>query len=65
MFCIWTLACALAPNWAAFLVFRFFVGVFASAPLALVSGILADIYADPQSRGRAMALFMVVSRVVT
>ncbi|CAN8104551.1 unnamed protein product [Discula destructiva] len=58
MFCLWTLACALAPSWPAFLVFRLFVGIFASAPIAVVTGIVADIYPSPQSRGRAMAAFM-------
>lgn len=62
MFMIWTLACAVAPNWSAFLIFRFFTGSFASAPNALVAGILSDIYGDPRSRGRAMAWFMAVSR---
>lgn len=60
MFCIWTLASALSPNWPAFLVFRFFVGVFASSPIAIVSGIMADIYFTPEARGRAMAAFMAV-----
>lgn len=58
MFCIWTMACALAPNWPAFLIFRFFVGVFASAPIAIVAGIMADIYGEHRTRGRAMAAFM-------
>lgn len=61
MFCIWTLACALAPNWPAFLVFRLLVGVFASAPIALVAGIVADIYGEYRTRGRAMASFFAVS----
>ncbi|KAK2610202.1 hypothetical protein N8I77_003652 [Diaporthe amygdali] len=58
MFCTWTLACALAPNWPAFLVFRLFVGTFASAPIAIVAGIMADIYGEHRTRGRAMAVFM-------
>lgn len=61
MYVIWTLACALAPNWPAMLVFRFFVGACASAPIAVVSGILADLFNDPVTRGRAMACFMAVS----
>lgn len=61
MFMIWTMACALAPNWPAMLVFRFFVGTFASAPIAVVTGQLADIFNSPVTRGRAMAWFMVVS----
>lgn len=60
LFTLWTLACALAPNWPAFLVFRLFVGIFASAPIAVVTGIMADIYPRPEARGRAMAAFMAV-----
>lgn len=62
MFCIWTMACGLAPTWAAFLVFRLFVGIFASGPIAIVTGILADIYNGHRARGRAMAAFMAVRR---
>ena len=61
MFFMWTLACALAPNWPAFLVFRLLVGVFASAPIALVTGIMADIYKEHRTRGRAMASYFAVS----
>ncbi|KAG6357721.1 hypothetical protein INS49_013600 [Diaporthe citri] len=61
VFCIWTLACALAPNWPAFLVFRLLVGVFASAPIALVTGIMADVYGEHRTRGRAMASYFAVS----
>jgi len=59
-FSLFTMACALAPNWPALLVFRLFCGVFASAPIAIVAGILADIYGEPRTRGRAFAVFMVV-----
>ncbi|KAL7624155.1 hypothetical protein AAE478_005712 [Parahypoxylon ruwenzoriense] len=58
MLTVWTLACALAPNWPAMLLFRFFVGICASAPIAIVTGILADIFNDSVTRGRAMAWFM-------
>ncbi|KAI0019767.1 major facilitator superfamily transporter [Xylariomycetidae sp. FL0641] len=61
LYMIWTMACALAPNWPALLVFRLFCGVFASAPIAVVTGIFADIYNDPVKRGRAMAYFMVTT----
>ncbi|OBR06774.1 Major facilitator superfamily transporter [Colletotrichum higginsianum IMI 349063] len=61
MFTIWTMACALAPNWPAFLIFRFLTGVFASSPIAIVAGILADIYGNTESRGRAMTAFMVTT----
>lgn len=54
------MACALAKNWPALLIFRLFAGIFASAPIAVAPGILADIYEDPRTRGRAVALYMVV-----
>ncbi|KAF4982496.1 hypothetical protein FZEAL_1889 [Fusarium zealandicum] len=59
LFTIFTMACALAPTWPALLIFRFFCGVFASSPIAIVAGILADVYNDPRTRGRAFAIFMV------
>ncbi|KAI2637675.1 major facilitator superfamily protein [Hypomontagnella submonticulosa] len=55
---IFTLACALAPNFAALVVFRLFAGIFASSPPAVTGGIYADIYSDPKARGRAMAGYM-------
>lgn len=61
LFTVFTMACALAPNWPALLIFRFFCGAFASSPIAIVAGILADVYNDPRTRGRAFAIFMVVS----
>ena len=59
LFTIFAMACAVAPNWPALLVFRFFCGALASAPIAIVAGILADIFSDPRTRGRAFAIFMV------
>lgn len=61
LFSIFTMACGFAHNWPAFLIFRFFCGVFGSAPIAVVAGILADVYGEPKIRGRAFAIFMVVS----
>lgn len=60
-FLVWTLAAALSPNWPALLIFRFLAGMVGSSPVALVTGILADIYNNPTSRGAAMSLFMAVS----
>lgn len=54
------MGCALAPNWEGFITLRFFTGIFASAPIAIVAGIFADIYGDPRTRGRGMAVFMAV-----
>ncbi|KAF4460933.1 Polyamine transporter 3 [Fusarium albosuccineum] len=59
LFTIFTMACALAPTWPALLIFRFFCGAFASSPIAIVAGILADVYNEPRTRGRAFAIFMV------
>ncbi|KAM5345730.1 hypothetical protein ACJ41O_011591 [Fusarium nematophilum] len=61
LFTVFTMACALAPNWPALLVFRFFCGAFASSPIAIVAGILADVYGEPRERGRAFAIFMVTT----
>src|SRR4051794_31053038 len=58
---IFTLACALAPNWTSMLVFRLFSGIFASAPGTLGGGIIADLYSDLHSRGRAIAYFYAAS----
>jgi len=63
VFTIFTMACALAPSWNSFLFFRFATGVNASSPIAVVGGVYADIYKNPVSRGRAMALFMGVGRL--
>ena len=53
-----TLGCALAPTYSSFLVFRWLCGVMASAPVAIVGGLYADIFSDPRKRGVAMACFM-------
>ncbi|CAG8298467.1 unnamed protein product [Penicillium olsonii] len=58
---IFTLACALAPNFPALLVFRLLAGVNAASPNAVLGGLYADILDDPHTRGIAMALFMVVT----
>lgn len=53
-----TLGCALAPNWPVLLFFRWICGVMASAPIAVVGGLYADIFSEPRKRGIAMAVFM-------
>ncbi|KAJ5604111.1 major facilitator superfamily domain-containing protein, partial [Penicillium hordei] len=55
---IFSLACAVAPNFAAIVIFRLFSGIFASSPTAVVGGLYADIFSDPKTRGRSMAGFM-------
>lgn len=61
VFTLFTMACALAPSWESFLVFRMVCGACAGAPIAIVAGILADVFGDHRTRGRAYAIFMVVS----
>ncbi|THY88853.1 MFS general substrate transporter [Aureobasidium pullulans] len=51
---IWMMACALAPSWAAFNVFRLLNGFFSAGAPATVSGICADLYSDDMRRGRAL-----------
>lgn len=61
LFNIFSMACALARSYTALLVFRLLNGMAAAAPIAIASGVFADIYDDPTQRGRAMAYFMAVS----
>ena len=60
IFTIFVLACAVAPNWPTFLVFRLLCGIMASSAIAVVGGLYADVFGDPVIRGRAMAIFMTV-----
>ncbi|KAF7592956.1 hypothetical protein BBP40_012192 [Aspergillus hancockii] len=60
-FTIFTLACALAPNWSALIVFRTICGICASAPIAVTGGLFADVYRSPVARGRTMALSMALT----
>lgn len=58
LFTAFTMACALSPNFPALLIFRLLTGVNASSPISVTGGVYADIYNDPVTRGRAMAVFM-------
>lgn len=62
VFTLFTMACALAPSWPALLIFRLICGINASSAIAVVGGLYADVFGDPVIRGRAMAIFMAVSR---
>ncbi|KAL3479574.1 MFS general substrate transporter [Aspergillus californicus] len=55
---VWQLACALSPNMASLIVFRFLGGVGGSACLPIGGGIIADLFPLAQ-RGRANAMFTV------
>ncbi|CZS95513.1 uncharacterized protein RAG0_05120 [Rhynchosporium agropyri] len=52
------MACAWAPNYLALLIFRIITGVNTSSPIAVTGGMYTDIYNDPMTRGRAMAINM-------
>lgn len=56
-YCACLLACALAPSWSFLLAFRFLAGTSASSPLAICTGIFADVFGEPVQRGQAMTLF--------
>lgn len=58
LYTIFTMAVCVAPNWAAFNIFRLFCGIFASSPISVTGGLYADLYESPIARGRAMAAFM-------
>ena len=58
---VFSMACALAPNFPALLVFRLLCGLNAASPNAVLGGLYADIFESPQTRGTALAIFMVVT----
>lgn len=62
VFTLFTMACALAPNWPALLIFRFICGVNASSPIAVYPDIYADVFGGPVTKGRAMAALITVRR---
>ncbi|KAE8150323.1 major facilitator superfamily domain-containing protein [Aspergillus avenaceus] len=61
LFTVFTLACAVAPNWSALIIFRTLCGIFASTPIAVTGGLFADVYRSPLARGRTMALSMAIT----
>ena len=58
MFTSFVLGCALAPNFAGYVVFRLWAGIGASTPVSVIGGIYADIYNNPRARGVAITAFM-------
>lgn len=56
VFAIFQIPVAVAQNLQTIFVCRFFGGFFASAPLAIVGGLLADMF-EPINRGIAIAVF--------
>lgn len=62
---IFSIASAVAPNFAALVIFRLLVGVGGSCAVSVVGGICADIYHNPKYRGRSMAIFMASRPFIT
>ncbi|KAF3765376.1 MFS general substrate transporter [Cryphonectria parasitica EP155] len=63
LYIIFTMACALAPNWAALLVFRVLSGIFASPPMSVTGGSIADVDEDKVARGRANVIWSTATLV--
>ncbi|PNP73514.1 hypothetical protein FNYG_13108 [Fusarium nygamai] len=61
VYILFTLACALAPNWPSMLVFRLMSGIVGSSPSTLGGGIIADIHSDLTQRGRALTYYYTAS----
>lgn len=61
LYTIFTMATCLAPNWAAFNVFRLLSGVFGCTPIAITGGLYADLYNNPIHRGRAVSWYLAVA----
>ncbi|KAL4809515.1 MFS general substrate transporter [Aspergillus unguis] len=55
---VWQIGCALSPNMASLIIFRFLAGFGGSACLAVGGGVIADMF-SLQQRGKANALFIV------
>ncbi|KAF2827998.1 MFS general substrate transporter [Ophiobolus disseminans] len=55
---IFSIASAVAPNFAALVIFRLLTGIGGSCAISVVGGICADVWHDPVERGRSMAVFM-------
>ncbi|CZS95091.1 probable benomyl/methotrexate resistance protein [Rhynchosporium graminicola] len=56
IYMIWTMASALAPNFAAQIIFRFLAGFFSSTPLTCAGGSLSDLW-DPMERVYTFPVF--------
>lgn len=63
LYVVFTLAAALAPTWAAFLVFRSLGGIFASPPMSVTGGSIADVYQARVARGQANVLWSTATLV--
>lgn len=63
LYVLFTMASALAPTWAGFLVFRFLSGTFASPPMSVTGGSIADVYHDKVARGQANVMWSTATLV--
>ncbi|RDL33668.1 MFS general substrate transporter [Venustampulla echinocandica] len=57
-FCVWQIGCALAPNLASLIVFRFLAGIGGSGCITIGGGVIADIFA-PDRRGVASSIYSI------
>ena len=55
-FCVWQIGCALSPNLASIIIFRFLAGVGGSGCLTIGGGLISDLFHADQ-RGLATALY--------
>jgi MFS family permease len=58
LFAILMMASALAPNFAALVIFRLFCRLGAASAITLAGGTCADLYKTPEGRGRAFAAYI-------
>ena len=56
MYTCFQVGCALSPNTASIIIFRFLGGTFAAAPLTNSGALISDIW-DARTRGKALAMF--------
>lgn len=61
---IFTLCCAVSPNYESLLVFRLLCGIAAAAPNAVAGPVFADIYNHPGPRGRVTAYFLCATSMI-
>lgn len=55
-FCVWQIGCALAPNLASLIIFRFLAGIGGSGCLTIGGGVIADLFRT-EKRGMATAIY--------
>jgi len=55
-FCVWQIGCALAPNLASLIIFRFLAGIGGSGCLTIGGGVIADLF-NADRRGLATAVY--------